>query len=146
MWEYYRFDFNSSGGTGKSPTNSWQWILGKQDWVKRIADAPIDVSDAELPLFIQTDTSSSDLGHNLSTNSDINIAANAVNFASTGTLGGRFDNASSGYYSEIKALPNDLINSQAIVSCPPMFKLRYDNNTTLAGFCTVLVSFRRKYQ
>lgn len=146
MWEFYRFDFSSSGATGVTPSNSWQWNLGKQGWVKRIADAPIDVSDAELPLLIQTDTSSTDLGVNNSTNTDINLVACAVNFASTATLGGRFDNASSGYYTEIKALPDGLINSQAITSCPPMFKLRYDNNTTLAGYCTVLVSFRRKYQ
>lgn len=147
MWEFYRFDFASSTGkTGVVPSNAWQWILGKQGWGKRLADAPIDVSDAELPLLIQTDTSSTDLGINLATSTDINLAACAVNFASTGTFGGRFDNASSGYYTEIKALPTGLINSQAIISCPPMFKLRYDNNTTLAGFCTVLVSFRRKYQ
>lgn len=146
LWNYYRFDFTgTTGGTGKAPANSYIWDMATANWKERIADAPIDVSDAHYPLFLQIDTASTDVYSNASTNIDINIAGRAVNFGATGTLGCRFDNASSGYFSEIKANPDGLISSMALASSPPMIKFRYDDNTTGIGAAHVFLSFKRKY-
>jgi len=145
-WKFYRLDFESSTGQdAQSPVKSWEWDFGKNDWKQRgVADAVIDLTDANPAgsFYYQVDTSSTDLGSNLTTSADVNFAGLAVPFGSTAQFGGRIDNGSTGYYYEHKAIPNGIIKSVGVTDAPPAFKVRYDNNTTKAGYCTVLISFK----
>ncbi len=146
LWSYYRFDFSeSTGGTAKVPKNSYEWDMATADWKLRIADAPIDLSDAFSPVSVQIDTASTDVYANNSTNIDINIAGRAVNFGTTSLLGCRYDNASSGYYWEEKLIADGLIKTFALTTAPPMIKFRFDDNTTGIGAAHVFLSFKRKY-
>lgn len=96
---------------------------------------------------MQVDTASTDLqGQNIATSADINILACGVPEASTGVFGGRFDNSSAGYFYMLNGIADNLRKSINITSTfidtLPAFKLRYDRNTTAAGYCTVVVSFK----
>ena len=158
LWNFYRCDFSSSSGAdNRSPNNSYVWDTATTNWKLRVpADTPIDLTDVDGKLFMQIDTASTENGSNVAASADINILAAAVAGASTAILGGRFDNSTAGAYGIIAAFGDALIKSYAIPSTvlgsagatnailPPKIKLRYDNNSTLAGFCSVFVSFRTK--
>jgi hypothetical protein len=156
MWQYYRFDFESSTGvTGKPPVRSWEFDFVKLAWKSRTKDAIVDMSDIEESSFYyQVDTSSSDnnastTGPNGTTSTDINFAGIPVpylasNTTGAGSLGGRQDSGSTGYYYEDTGIPDGIIKSVAVTPTFPAFKLRYDNNTTKIGLCTVFISFNTK--
>ena len=146
LWKHYRCDFTSSTGQdNQSPVASFEWTRGQ--WVRRgRADAPIDLTDAKGRIFMQVDTASTEAGTNNTTSADINILAAAIPDSSTNTLGGRFDSSSLGYFAIVPAFGDNLRKSVNLTSTfadtVPIIKLRYDNNTTLAGACSVVISFR----
>ncbi len=150
LWKAYRIDFASTGSTsaglGLTPSASWEWIGNA--WKRRArADSPIDVSDATGRIFMQVDTASTDLqGQNIAASADINVLACAVPEASTAIFGGRFDSSSVGYFFMMNGIADNLRKSINITSTfidtLPTFKLRYDRNTTMSGYCTVCISFK----
>lgn len=96
---------------------------------------------------MQVDTASTDLqGQNAATSADINILACPIPEASTAVFGGRFDSSSLGYFQMVNGIGDNLRKSINLTSTfaetIPAFKLRYDRNTTVAGYCTVVISFR----
>lgn len=152
VWKYYRFDFSSSSGKdNRAPDGSYEWELGASNWRQRATpDAPIDISDAERGLvYFQIDTASTENGSNDTTNADINFLGALVAQATTGQLGGRFDNSTAGYFFSVSSIGDSVIKTGVIGYtsgqgfAPPWMKLRYDNNTTKAGYCSVFVGFKR---
>jgi hypothetical protein len=145
-WKFYRFDFQSSTGQdNQSPTASYKWEGSV--WSKRsVADRPLDLTDKSGRLFMQIDTVSTQLGANDTTSADINVLGASIPDASTGTIGGKFDSSTLGAFAVVAAFGDALIKSVNISSTfaesIPSMRLRYDNNTTKAGYCTVLVSFK----
>lgn len=147
IWKYYRYDFSSSAGAdNQPPTNSFEWVRG--EWKRRArADAPLDVTDAQSSVYFQIDTVSTENGDNASSNCDLNFLTSAVPDASTNTMGGKFDNSTLGYYTSLKNFNDGIIRSLNIISTKlygdtfPTLKLRYDNNTTKVGLCSVYISF-----
>lgn len=150
LWRYYRVDFASTGSTttglGLTPSNSWEWVA--DGWKRRSrADAPINVSDAKGRIFVQIDTLSTELGSNVATSADLNVAGAPVAEASTGTLGGRFDNSSLGYFQMITGIGDGIrisrnLSSSFMETIPPLIRFRYDRNTTVAAYSSVFISFK----
>ena len=149
-WQFYRVNFASTGSTtqglGLTPASSWKW--DNEEWARRNrADAPIDVTDKSGRIFLQVDTASTDLqGQNAATSADVNFLACAVPAASTGVFGGRFDSSSLGYFYMLNAIGDNLRKSVNVSSTfsdtVPAFRVRYDRNTSNAGYCTVFISFK----
>ena len=147
IWKYYRYDFSSSAGAdNRPPTNSFEWVGG--EWKRRaIADALLDVTDAQSSVYYQIDTVSTENGNNASSNCDLNFLTSAIPDASTNTMGGKFDNSTAGYYTSSRGFLDGTIKSFNIISTSvfgdtfPTLKLRYDNNTTKVGLCSVYISF-----
>ena len=152
LWKFYRVDFASTGSTttanNQTPSNSFEWTRGQ--WVRRRADSPIDVSNAISRIFMQIDTASTDIGNNAASSADINILAAAIPDASTGIIGGRFDNSSLGYFQMINGIPDNLRKSVNLTSTfaetLPIFKLRYDRNvTSVDSYCSVFIGFKESH-
>ena len=147
IWKYYRYDFSSSAGAdNRPPTNSFEWVGG--EWKRRaIADALLDVTDAQSSVYFQIDTVSTINGDNASSSCDLNFLTSAIPDASTNTMGGKFDSSTAGYYTAVRGFVDGTIRSSNIISTSvygdtfPTLKLRYDNNTTKVGLCSVYISF-----
>ena len=140
MLHHYRFDFNSSG-LFVAPSASYEWDYTSSDWgLRGIVDAPISVSDAKTTLYVQVDSSTTNLGDNGSTDMDIYLISAPVEMATTGQLGGRFDSTTGAYY-EYTGHGDDVLASFGVTDAPPKFKLRLDNNSGSTARASVFVTF-----
>ena len=146
IWKYYRYDFDSSSGQdNRPPTNSFEWVGG--EWKRRaIADALLDVTDAQSSVYFQIDTVSTINGDNASSSCDLNFLTSAIPDASTNTMGGKFDSSTRTSIT-VNSFGDGLIKSTNIISTSvygdtfSSLRFRYDNNTTRVGYCSIYVSF-----
>ena len=147
IWKYYRYDFESSSGQdNRPPTNSFEWVGG--EWKRRaIADALLDVTDAQSSVYFQIDTVSTINGDNASSSCDLNFLTSAIPDASTNTMGGKFDSSTFAGMVGVAAFGDNLIKSYNIIGgilyqdTFSSLRFRYDNNTTRVGYCSIYVSF-----
>ncbi len=167
LWKYHRYDFvtvsgssgnagslyngiKSTGRYGMSPYVEFEWDDVNVSWVRQSPeDRPINLTDAESPIFIQYDTATTFLGGNETANQSLNIASAPVGNPTTAgfqsaTLG--FSGSSSGnYYHSETGIPDGRIGSFALTNAPPSIKLRVDNVTgSSSGYLTAFVSFKTK--
>jgi hypothetical protein len=156
LWKFYRFYTTSTGGYSIPPTLSWEWRNAR--WNLRVpADEPLDLSDADGSIFVQYDTSSTDMAItdrpggstvlNIASNVDINISAAALNQSTTAAMGQRFEGGSSGlgFFHSENAISSAVIGSFALTNAPPHVKIRTDFNASgSSGHITAFVSFKVK--
>lgn len=147
--ETYRFDFSSSGNTTnfRVPDASYRWDV-KNGWVRRVpVNAPLQTMDIDV-LNLQIDKASTDIGANAAVVGRIAILGAAIDTLTTSTFGGKFDTGSSNSYFGVYASSTVASGRRSVaVSNPPQsVRFAYNNNSTLASYCTLFVSFRRSYE
>ena len=141
-WKHYRLDFNTTG-TAKAPTSSFEWDAADFGWRRRIpADKAIDLSDAYDYIQYQMDTASTDIANNTATSVDINWYSVPVENSSTATMGGRFDTT---VWTSTSGVSDGARRTITATNPPRAIRGRMDNNTTLAGYMSVFVSFKTKF-